>query len=313
MTRTDQAFIQAYQRAERPAPPVTTSAPPTPVEGGVAYQRTSARHGPHAAFGAAAATQRRARAPLSEVIAERMRHAAAGILPTPTPDCGTQVGAFRWPPIVASLAGRHHEQYLDLVAAAVTLSETNASAAGAVLGVAGVQPGSGASTTVLAIARSLAPQHGPVAIVDADTAGSRLAASLGVLKAPPLAHVAAAGGRAGEAVVHAVEDGVSLVVAGRFDPAHAQRGRELTAKIATQHALTLIDFGPLAPQTMAATQPVTVAEGPLSVAIEALRPAGVVIVRRESDLAAAVGDAQQAVLAAGAAPVGVVANRVGTL
>lgn len=278
MTRSDQAFIEAYERS-------TTRGPAsTPVsESG----RHNTLHGPHAPFGA--------EPKLAESIAARMRQAAESMAP-PTPDCVTQVESFRWPTVVELLAERHADDYLAACSGAVSLGRGN------LIGLAGVHQGSGASTTVLAMARSLAAQHGPIAIVEADSAGVRLSTSLGVLKTRSLADALPAGGGLGEAAVYAAADRVSLLVSGTVAASHTKAARIEAAKLLRQHSLVLIDLGSLIDASG------DLACQPLASAVDIFQPAGVMLVRSEEDFSGAVSAAGRAIESAGAVALGMVEN-----
>ena len=292
MTRTDQAFIEAFNRSQRES--VAAPRAPLPVD-----HRQATLHGPHATFGAARTT-------LSEAIAQRM-HQAAAAAPRATPHSAMQVDAFRWPAISRVLSENHREDYFSLITDAITIGGAP------VLAFAGVQAGAGATTTTLAIARSLAAEHGPIVVVDADLNDQQLSQRLGVQKARSLAEIASAGGSASDAVVHAARDQVSLVVAGRCSPKNLEKCRQYAATIAAQHAIVLIDGGSLSQQPSVLPAANLQATSIAGVA-EIFQPAGVVLIRRQSD----VGDtttttaAQRLVEMTGTRALGVVDNRAAT-
>lgn len=311
MTHTDQAFIEAYRRGIA----MPQSAEPTPLpeqapatDGG---RRYSVVHGPHVAMGPTApqSTAQTGKAPLTDAIARRMREAAGSMSPS-TPDAATLVQRFSWPAVPETLATTYGEAYRSLAA---NLLETIHSDVGCpVIGIAGIHHRSGATTTALAITRSLATAGNPVCVVDANPGSHALATSLGVLQTRPLSRVTGSSSWSGDVTVHAAEDHVSLVVAGDLS---SRRSGEMTPSnpqaaaavrmLRKQHAALVVDLGavldePAAWQTGGAT----------TAAINVLGPIGVVLIRDVGDLNGAVGAAQQRLQQAGATALGVVENLV---
>jgi len=308
MTHTDQAFIQAYQRTVAQsahshagdAPGVASAADASaavaaepsaasnqPAVGRRAGGRQRSLHGPHAQF--------EGKTPLSEAIDRRLQAAALAIKPT-TPDAATHINAFAWPDAAKALSAQFADDFLNAAAHAAT-------AGGAlVLGVAGLHEGSGATTTALAMARSLAADNGPVAIIDANSHNHHLADSLGVLKTRSLASVIAAGHDLSDAVVHSTADRASLVIAGTLEESNPAGVRHALKQLRRQHPIVIIDFGAvLSRQT-------DWDGGPAATALGLLQPTGVVLVRKESDISGGVSAARIVVEASGGEVVGYIEN-----
>lgn len=265
MTRTDQAFIEAYQRS------VGQARGEAPATDRPAAVRRRVKHGPHVAW--------RDPTPLTEAIAERMRQAATADTSSKP---SLRLRCFDWPTVVTELAARHASQYQNLA--------PSADIAGRVLGIAGVRQGSGATTTTLAMARCLASERGPVALVDADPAGPGMAEALGVIEIP----------HGIESTIEAEADHISLAIASSNNAADPNA---LPAMIGERNALTLVDFG------AALDHQTAWSSGVLPALIDSLKPAGVLLVRTGSDLSGAVAAAQRVVESAGVAALGLVENR----
>ncbi|MEM9186590.1 MAG: hypothetical protein AAGB00_08870 [Planctomycetota bacterium] len=290
MTRTDQAFIAAYGR--QTSGPEAAGAAPTPADEPRPLRRHSVGHGPH--LGMARKT------PLAEAIAERRRQPASAPAGS---SAATRLTAFHWPAVVERLARVAGQQLLALAPGLANASLGGVST-GQALGVAGVHSGSGATTATLALARCLAAVDGPVAVVDADPAGSGAAAALGVLRTRALTESLTAGGDHAASVLHAVEDHVSLIVAGDLEGVEQSGLASAASALLRTHSATLIDFGSALDHRGAWSA------GAAARLIAAFRPAGVALVRRGSDLSGAVSACQRVVEASSAPVLGLIDNRV---
>lgn len=300
MTRTDQAFISAFQQAQAPPPSADRqrqesleafSAEAPSAEAPVAAKATrNIAHGPHPHW--------KAKVSLTDVIAERMRRAAAPAEPSPA--ASVWLRSFQWPGVVEKLAARHADEYRALA--------PPSDSPGAI-GVAGVHLDSGATTTTLSLARCLAPTIGRVAVVDADPSGPGLAASLGVLRAPTLADAigsprSSLARGASPAVIHAKADGVSLAVAGDLTAAPAADAASTATALLAGHALTLVDLG------ASLDRQGEWIEGRVERLVAAFSLKGVLLVRCDSDLSGAVAAAARVIDAAGAPTLGLIENRL---
>ena len=302
MTHTDQAFIQAYQRpVAQPAGTATRSdaASITTAETGHGATISPESIGTRRTSLVGSSPQFAGKTPLSEAIDRRMKAAARSVQPT-TPDAATQISTFAWPSIARRLAERFANDFLNVAAYAAT------PAGALVLGVAGLNEGSGATTTALAIARSLATDNGPVAIIDANTANHHLADAVGVLKTHSLANVVATGRDASDAVVHAAADRVSLAVAGELvflDETLAEGVRRAAVQLRRQHPIMIVDFGSVLDRQDAWDN------GAASTAIRLLQPTGIVLVRQEGDISGGVNAARNVVQATSADVIGFIENQ----
>ncbi|MEM1305013.1 MAG: cellulose synthase operon protein YhjQ/BcsQ, partial [Planctomycetota bacterium] len=147
----------------------------------------------------------------------------------------TQLNRFALPGVARHLV----DNYAEVFAATVE----GVSKRWPVLGLVGCRPGSGATTTTLALAWLLAGEGAPVAVIDADPFGSDLAAGLGIARQKTIAETLAAGAALPDAALHAVDDGVSVLVAGELTQ-HRAVVREAVHQLRQSHAAVLIDLGP---------------------------------------------------------------------
>lgn len=309
MTRTDRAFIQAFDQslASQAAETVATTtvdtapaapAPPeraTPSPGAVGLSpHIRFAHGPHAR-----PSHGGGKTPLSEAL-ERRRQAAAG--DSAGLAAGTHVRRFLWPAVVETLAAQHRDAYLNLA--------PDVDAEPFVLGVAGLHRGAGSTTTSLAAARCLAGVMGSVGLVDTETgiaggeSSEHLGEALGLLHTQTLAQAAAAGQPAAAAMIHAERDQTSVAIAGDFAALPRPAAEVTLGQLASSRPLTIVDFGPVLDRKQAWRG------GSLASLAAAIKPTGVVLVRAAGDLSGAVSAAQRIVESAGAPVLGLLENRV---
>jgi len=189
--------------------------------------------------------------PLSTFIAERAAppHSAAAVF---VPE--TTVSAFHWPRVCRALWDQYRDQYERV--AEILLAQRASQRS--LIGVAGVRPGDGCTTSLLCLAMGLAAREASVILVDANFAAPRLAHRLGVEPTTTWQDVLARGVPVAEAVIRAAEDHVDLLplgghtyhadgLAGGLQPA-------VTAGV-LRHAyqIALLDLGPIFDEEAIAT------------------------------------------------------------
>lgn len=244
MSNTDQAFIEAYRRgaAKRVAATATATA-----EAATAAMQTSdwqGTHGPHLNFTANRPTAGSGRkAPLSQVMRSPSfavnqfdTGATATVEPVIEPAAGamTTFAHFAWPAIVDQLARDHAEAFEDLLACVELQCP--------VLGLVGVSRGGGCTTTTLALARLLSGSGQPLAVIDAAPNHPALAENLGLIRTRTLADALATGTPLAEVTLDAVNDGVSLLVAGK-PTQHVGILRNAIDELRQTNAAVLVDLG----------------------------------------------------------------------
>jgi Mrp family chromosome partitioning ATPase len=265
MTTTDKAFIKAYR------PDAARTATPRPAhlrQGGSAAWRASveivspvgassesavaraqptgpndANVGHVAGLPAEHANVERSvgRRPLSAFLAERVvspPHTDAAFIPE------TTISAFRWPRICRAL----WEQYCDRYDRVAELLLARCRDQRSLVGVAGLRPGDGCTTTLLCLAMGLAAREARAVLVDANFAAPRLAHRLGVEPTATWQDVLVRGLPVAEAVIHAVNDGVDLLPLGSqvYDGEQLGGGLQaaVTAGVLRQaYQITLLDLG----------------------------------------------------------------------
>lgn len=247
MSRTDQAFIDAYRRRQSASARVV-SEPSTPQPSGpqaaapVGKPRAMAResHGPHVSFGTP-------RVPLSEVMRQRaeedegisapvspVSRSHAESRPQADPMATTRLLRFAWPALVDRLTATRSGDYTDLL--------DSIKHRWPVVGFAACHAGCGATTTTMVVARLLASAQTPVAVIDAASDSSGLASQLGVAHQPTLAETLAEGAPLASAMIHADEDHVSLLVAGPVTQ-HPAVLQGVFHQLRQSHAAVLVDLG----------------------------------------------------------------------
>lgn len=229
MSKTDQAFIDAYRR-QSPKPVESATTPST-------VKRHTA-HGPHLRFTGGA------KAPLSQVMQARTDAASAVSQQAAThepaeavlsaPLATIEISSFAWPEEVRTLVADNAAAFAGVVEG--VMSDWP------VLGLVGSGPGCGSTTTVMALACLLASEETPVAIIDADPIAANLAGSLGFKRNKTMAETLATGASLADATLHAADDGVSLLVAGQVTQ-HPAVVREAIHQLRQTHAAVLIDLG----------------------------------------------------------------------
>jgi Mrp family chromosome partitioning ATPase len=185
--------------------------------------------------------------PLSAFMADRAEpahHAAHQAAATFTPE--TTISAFRWPRVCRGLWEQYRHQY-DRVA---DLLLAHCDERRSLVGVAGLRPGDGCTTTLLCLAMGLAAREARVIVVDANFRAPRLAHRLGVEPTTDWQEVLDRGVPVAEAVIRAANDCVDLLPLGD----HTYHAEQLAAGLqpavtagVLRHAydVALVDLGPI--------------------------------------------------------------------
>ncbi|HJQ78569.1 MAG TPA: cellulose synthase operon protein YhjQ/BcsQ [Lacipirellulaceae bacterium] len=158
---------------------------------------------------------------------------------------GTTVASFRWPSICRLLAQECRAE-LDGVGDFL-LSE--AEQGSSVIGLVGLFPGSGATTTLIALAARLALRKRRILLVDGNFQRPQLAALLDVVPTAGWQEVLAGGAPLSDAVIRAADDSIDVLALGANSPEDVLRlvaGPQVeagAAMIRRQYDLTLVDLG----------------------------------------------------------------------
>jgi Mrp family chromosome partitioning ATPase len=158
---------------------------------------------------------------------------------------GTTVASFRWPSICRSLAQQCRAE-LDGVGD-MLLSE--AEQGSSIIGIAGLFPGSGATTTLLALAARLALCKRRILLVDGNFQRPQLAASLDVVPTAGWQEVLGGGAQLSDAIIRAADDSIDVLALGANSPDDVLRlvaGPQVKASAGTirrHYDLTLVDLG----------------------------------------------------------------------
>jgi Mrp family chromosome partitioning ATPase len=123
---------------------------------------------------------------------------------------GTTVASFRWPPTCRVLAQQNRSE-LDSVA---DLLLRQAEQGSPIVGMAGLFPGCGATTTLLALAARLALRKRRILLVDGNFHRPQLAASLDVVPTAGWQEVLADAAPLPDAVIRAADDSIDLLALG---------------------------------------------------------------------------------------------------
>lgn len=226
MSKTDQAFIDAFGRQQSQLAAADTAAM-TPPHG---------THGPHVRFPSGG------KAPLSQMMQSRtdashnrQEEVIASAAADSTPLIAkTQIARFAWPTDVELLIKENAGAYANLVQGLQWQWP--------MLGLVGCGASCGVSTTTMALAKLLAKEKARVAIIDADPKDNQLATELGLVRHPTLASILAEGGQLADATLHAFEDNISLLVAGSLTQ-HPAMLRQAVLKLRDTHDVVIIDLG----------------------------------------------------------------------
>ena len=226
MTKTNQAFIKAYRHdaaQDAPASPALGAARPTSAAHHASLETASAATGERSAlYGPrptdtaglnATSPQRPARGgmkkqPLSSFVARPLKKQtddqsddAEFFRP------GTTIASFQWPPECRALALQCGAQFDRLADLLVTQAEAGRS----LIGVLGLFPGQGTTTTALCLAARLAGRGRRVILVDANFRTSRLASWLEAVPTAGWQDVLKHGSPLVDAVIRAQDDNLDLL------------------------------------------------------------------------------------------------------
>ncbi|HEY3392814.1 MAG TPA: hypothetical protein VGK58_08910 [Lacipirellulaceae bacterium] len=158
---------------------------------------------------------------------------------------GTTVASFRWPSICRLLAQQCRAE-LDSIGD-MLLSE--AEQGSSIIGMAGLFPGSGATTTLIALAARLALRKRNILLVDGNFQRPQLAASLDVVPTAGWQEVLAGGAPLSDAIIRAADDSIDVLALGANSPDDVLRlvtGPHVEASTGTirrHYDLTLVDLG----------------------------------------------------------------------
>jgi Mrp family chromosome partitioning ATPase len=167
----------------------------------------------------------------------------------------TTVPAFRWPSLCRAVWQRSAADYQRVA----ELVRTQSAAGRRLIGVAGLRPGDGCTTTLLCLAAAVAGADRRVILVDANFSSPQLAIQLGVEPTAAWQDVLEHGRSVAQAVIRADRDRVDLLPLG----GRAHDGAQLAAGLQTSvtagvlryaYDVVLLDLGAiLAPSSFAAT------------------------------------------------------------
>jgi Mrp family chromosome partitioning ATPase len=184
--------------------------------------------------------------PLSDYIGRQPRQPAPAIEPLGESfRPGTTVASFRWPSICRLLAQECRAE-LDGVAD-LLLSE--AERGSSIIGMAGLFPRSGATTTLIALAARLALRKRRILLVDGNFQRPQLAASLDVVPTASWQEVLVGGAPLSDAIVRAADDSIDVLALELDSPEDVLRlvaGPQVEAgagMIRRHYDLTLVDLG----------------------------------------------------------------------
>ncbi|MEX2307123.1 MAG: hypothetical protein WD738_06000 [Pirellulales bacterium] len=222
MTNTNQAFIKAYRHDAAqgaPASPAMADAERAATasvqeSASAASGERSALYGPRPLSAAGAMSpQRPVRAgqekqPLSSFIARPLNAPpAAQSADAEFLRPGTTIASFQWPPVCRALTQQCGEQ-LDRVADLITVEAT---AGRSLIGMLGLFPVRGTTTTTLCLAARLAGRGRRVMLVDANFCRPRLASWLEVVPTAGWQEVLKQGTPLADAVIRAKNDRLDLL------------------------------------------------------------------------------------------------------
>jgi Mrp family chromosome partitioning ATPase len=184
--------------------------------------------------------------PLSDYIGRQSRQ------PAPAIDShgesfrpGTTVASFRWPSICRLLAQECRVE-LDSVG---DLLLSQAEQESSIIGMAGLFPRSGATTTLIALAARLALRKRRILLVDGNFQRPQLAASLDVVPTASWQEVLVGGAPLSDAIVRAADDSIDVLALEADSPEDVLRlvaGPQVEAGAGTirrHYDLTLVDLG----------------------------------------------------------------------
>lgn len=168
--------------------------------------------------------------------------------PTPQPhptgfEPGTKVANFNWPGVCRTLLRQHGPHY-DRLADALLANTAKHS----FVGVLGLFPGSGCTTTLLCLAARLSSRGRRVIIVDGNFAAPQLAQWLDVQTTAGWQDVLAHGAPVADAVVRATADNLDLLplnsqTRNALELASGPQASRTADTLRTAYDLTLIDLG----------------------------------------------------------------------
>jgi MinD-like ATPase involved in chromosome partitioning or flagellar assembly len=183
------------------------------------------------------------RRPLSEYLAEPRNEPSDEVVNF-TPE--TTVSAFRWPRVCHLLWEQYHLQYERVVEQIVAECRGERK----LVGVAGLRPGDGCTTTLLCLAMELAARDTRAVLVDAHFAAPRLAHRLGVEPTATWCDVLGQGLPVAEAVIRAAGERLDLLPLDRSAAKGVELAGGLQAAVTAgvlRHAyeVALMDLGPI--------------------------------------------------------------------
>jgi Mrp family chromosome partitioning ATPase len=167
----------------------------------------------------------------------------------------TTVPAFRWPSLCRAVWQRSAADYQRVA----ELVRTQSAAGRRLIGVAGLRPGDGCTTTLLCLATAVAGDDRRVILVDANFSSPQLAIQLGVEPTAAWQDVLQHGRSVAQAVIRADRDRVDLLPLGGRPHDGAQLAAGLQTSVTAgvlryAYDVVLLDLGAiLAPSSFAAT------------------------------------------------------------
>jgi Mrp family chromosome partitioning ATPase len=183
------------------------------------------------------------------------------LIPEPTFVPETTISAFRWPQVCRALWERHQPHY-DQIAGLLLERLPREPSRGALVGIASLHAGDGATTTTLCLAIAMAARKKSVIVVDANYRAPRLAGILGVQPTTSWQDVLDHGLPVAEAVIRSEADGIDLLPLDLREPtAREPNGAKLASSVQTTitagvlryaYDMVIVDLGAiLAPRSFA--------------------------------------------------------------
>jgi Mrp family chromosome partitioning ATPase len=183
------------------------------------------------------------------------------LMPEPTFVPETTISAFRWPQVCRALWERHQPHY-DQIAGLLLERLPREPSRGALVGIASLHAGDGATTTTLCLAIAMAARKRSVIVVDANYRAPRLAGILGVQPTTSWQDVLDHGLPVAEAVIRSEADGIDLLPLDLREPtAREPNGAKLASSVQTTitagvlryaYDMVIVDLGAiLAPRSFA--------------------------------------------------------------
>lgn len=244
MTATNKAFIDAYNSSRRTSPVRTPQLDVGPVESQVVtvhaagvpvgtIDTSEVRDWANTTPTSAPVRRPVARRPLSQVQADEL----FGFAPPRKQPSGCQ-----WPEVCQQLVAQGADRYDTL------LRQLAGGTTGIILGIVGVKPGSGCTTTAICLALRSSALGRHTALVDGDITRGRLAKNLGIEQYASWPEVLATGESIQSARVAADDVGIDLFLGGSHRSTQVESATRFRASLAAgvlrrQYERVILDLG----------------------------------------------------------------------